>query len=769
MCGIVLMGAKFTAGIRDVEFFEQLLFADTFRGPHSTGVMSVFKNEGVNAGIHTVIRKAALTGPEFLATKLWDEVSTEKKPGVAINTFTITRPNIMVGHNRWATRGEINAVNAHPFRHGHISLVHNGTLTDQTLLPDHKSYEVDSANICYAIAKDGAAATIQKLDGAYTLIWIDENENTLNIIRNKERPFHLVELSTGDYFGASEEAMLMWILQRGKTAPTIKRHFECEVGVQYVFDITNGNFTFKEEIKHELPTFHKTYSYTGSSSYYRGGIYDYDDDYDYTGRGRTTPVYETYQEKQTRWKKELEEAGLTKTVGDFITFNIAEFAPYKTYNNNTPAYGKVDGYIEPFDSYIQVVANGILCSTYEKGKDGYFKGKILEVSKTPEGDLSLLVGSVEPSEEGIECGQAKVKSEPLPPVTVVNDNRSVAVGMPIVQADIDKMNALMRKHGLFVELGDDITMIADEYELKVATTGLGIMRGRLHPCSESVSVSVVSVPNKVYKAGSMFEAQVIRAVELATTKKLHLVARGACETTIPVEHETPIEECFLPVVINQTTNPEDYDIPEDSVYESEVGKLKTGETFTRKQWKDPRNHECAGCGNPIMFEDMNLVSMVSGYVFCPDCAEFDDETANGNVAEERLPWETAPTVNSIVKPTSSTGNIVSMYFACKECQRRLPHTRNQGGEVCDDCVKKYHNVASSVASSSGISTTSAGKTHKRLKNGFYVNQDIWNHMNCCKHCGHTIPWNYAESADMVGGAPVCITCTDLISNSIASK
>lgn len=192
--------------------------------------------------------KEALPSYAFMLQKEYTELTT------GLTNYTVP-PSWIVGHSRHATKGAINSRNAHPFSHGNITLVHNGTLVDQDLLPDSKAFEVDSENICHSINKIGAAETIQKLDGAFTLIWHDASDNRLHIIRNDERPFHLARLGTS-WFGASEEAMLMWILQRSKSHKNrIDEHFECKVGTEYIFDVSDNKMTLVEEVVHELPVF----------------------------------------------------------------------------------------------------------------------------------------------------------------------------------------------------------------------------------------------------------------------------------------------------------------------------------------------------------------------------------------------------------------------------------------------------------------------------------------------------------------------------------
>lgn len=380
------MGTKYP-GLRDIEIFEELLFADTFRGPHSTGVCSLFFKQS-ETKILRAIRKDAIPGPEFIKSHLWDAVSKISAPGLTKNSTIITRPYTMFGHNRWATKGAVNTKNAHPFLHDHITLAHNGTLTNQSLLPNHKDFEVDSENIAYAISKEGIETTITKLDGAYTLIWHDANLGTVNILRNTERPFHLVETTSGDWFGASEEAMLMWILKRQKIPVGIKRHFECEPGVQYVFDVSTGRCSFKEEVKHELPKFVRRYTYVGQNWS--------DDDYDYTNWWATRreaianpPAVipqsnpqesnvRSFLDRETLQNNMLKAAGLNLKVGDRLSFIVNDWSEYSSSVStlkDEERLGKITGYASPCEDFVEVESNGIRKVNFTQY--GKMSGKIL--------------------------------------------------------------------------------------------------------------------------------------------------------------------------------------------------------------------------------------------------------------------------------------------------------------------------------------------------------------------------------------------------------
>lgn len=394
MCGIVFAGGNLLTA-RDVEFFATLLYMDVVRGEHSTGVFAGYGFYD-KSPFQVHIRKAAVPADIFLRTpSLWNEVKELKYPSPSNKTIMLSKtPKFLVGHNRYATMGEINDKNAHPFQHGAITLVHNGTLDNQSLLPDHTKFAVDSENIAHSINLIGIEETIKKLNGKFTLVWHDARDQTLNFIRNKDRPFHFAETHAGDWFGASEEDMLMWLCDRPK-GPSVKRHFEAEVGVQYVFDVSDNNFKFKEERKHELPVFRTSYQgYQGSAGYAfqgygRGYTYWDDDSYDNWGsqnprRGAGTsnvtqfrqPESKVESKQSTSNASQATQDSLNKQLADYLDGNMKlgdtiqmesyQFDPYP----NGPC-GKITGYVADCSEYIEIQAPGF-------PKDNYVEGAIYE-------------------------------------------------------------------------------------------------------------------------------------------------------------------------------------------------------------------------------------------------------------------------------------------------------------------------------------------------------------------------------------------------------
>lgn len=198
MCGIVSIISKRAAGFwaAEVELFEGLLVLDTLRGLDSTGVISIDNRRQVK------MMKIASHPYHLFAVDEYKKWRGEAQANA----------RILVGHNRKATQGSINSANAHPFHENNIVLVHNGTLRG-----DHKKdfapTEVDSHALAVAFARDGAEATIPKINGAFALVWWDTEKNRLFAVRNDERPLAMVE--TEDFIVMlSEPWMALQLLNR---------------------------------------------------------------------------------------------------------------------------------------------------------------------------------------------------------------------------------------------------------------------------------------------------------------------------------------------------------------------------------------------------------------------------------------------------------------------------------------------------------------------------------------------------------------------------
>ncbi|MGL6100409.1 MAG: hypothetical protein ACRC0G_12385 [Fusobacteriaceae bacterium] len=374
-----------------MNIFEQFLQCDTYRGDHSTGVCAIFKP--YNGEGYVKVAKAAVDGFDFVKTALYEDVVRHKTQSTTGTTYA-TFPKAAFGHNRYATIGAVNAENAHPFNVGHITLAHNGTLNAgwKSKLPNGHEFTVDSHCVANAMAVLGVDKLIQLLDGAFTLIWHNAEDKTLNIIRNKERPFHLWETSLGDWFGCSEEKMGDWLLTRGKVSRHFKRHFELEVGVQYVFDVSEG-CVLKEERKHELPVFPSYGYYSAYQDRTQGSSYSSHDEEESAldawwderirSNQRSVGSFPSSQ-SQTQGQKEsqssqgvegaraklnrdLKEAGLDVGHGDYLEFEMYEYKEYP----KRKGFGYVRGYVPELPEFIEVHVHDVKEEAFQMEARGY--------------------------------------------------------------------------------------------------------------------------------------------------------------------------------------------------------------------------------------------------------------------------------------------------------------------------------------------------------------------------------------------------------------
>ena len=193
MCGIVGVMGDLTPKVRRA--FREMLYVGTLRGFDSTGILTATPHS------RDWIKKA-ISAPDFL--------------GMAnVQKMVDGYSKLLLGHNRAATKGKVVSVNAHPFQFDNITGVHNGTLTHRYKLDNYAGFEVDSENLFYHLQLHGLQDTIDNCEGAYTLVWHDSEDGTLNVFRNEQRPFHYCySEDRKSMYWASEASMLEWILRR---------------------------------------------------------------------------------------------------------------------------------------------------------------------------------------------------------------------------------------------------------------------------------------------------------------------------------------------------------------------------------------------------------------------------------------------------------------------------------------------------------------------------------------------------------------------------
>lgn len=180
MCGHVGIAGKLE--MKDELTMKRLLILDYFRGPDSTGLAAI-RHDG----------EAHLAKIASNPVDLFD-MSKFK------SALSGSSSKVFIGHNRLATRGNVNNVNAHPYHFGNIVGAHNGTLEtkDKWALEDAigEKFDVDSQALFSAIDKLGIENVIPMMhssdnatnSSAWALVWYDQTQGTLNFLRNQHRP-----------------------------------------------------------------------------------------------------------------------------------------------------------------------------------------------------------------------------------------------------------------------------------------------------------------------------------------------------------------------------------------------------------------------------------------------------------------------------------------------------------------------------------------------------------------------------------------------------
>ena len=241
MCGLVSIIPRNPQGFyaSHLDLLEQMLILDQLRGKDSAGAMTATRS-----GDAMVIKHATRHVTLMFETKEWNKFRQKAIQG----------GRFVVGHNRAATRGAPNSDNAHPFVEGRIMLAHNGTLDHSNIkeLSPNKEVTVDSNAIAVALNEDTPDNVIPRIQGAFALIWYNNEDETLYAVRNDQRPLHLI--TTKDfYFLMSEPWMMMSLWARMATSTKVEDMAELKPGELLSFDLT-GKLARREVVLSEKKT-----------------------------------------------------------------------------------------------------------------------------------------------------------------------------------------------------------------------------------------------------------------------------------------------------------------------------------------------------------------------------------------------------------------------------------------------------------------------------------------------------------------------------------
>jgi predicted glutamine amidotransferase len=204
MCGLVGVVGKI--GLKEEQAFQTLLFLDLLRGQHSTGFVGIRRKTYNSEDISIDVEKKATDAVSFM----------KQSANFQKNGMTYANYIALLGHNRYATVGSVNDANAHPFVANHVIGMHNGTLdkyssTDKNL----DKYDVDSEALFNSLSEKPLRDTMKEVSGAYSLVWIDKEQNRIHFLRNSERPLSFCYVNDRKtLLYASESWMLIAAIDR---------------------------------------------------------------------------------------------------------------------------------------------------------------------------------------------------------------------------------------------------------------------------------------------------------------------------------------------------------------------------------------------------------------------------------------------------------------------------------------------------------------------------------------------------------------------------
>ncbi len=239
MCGLVGVFGK-DINYVDEKVARQLSIVSSLRGDHSTGLMYAWEET-----------RGKDKGTCFSCMHKSEEVpSVFNKSKKVQDIYRIPNLSVLAYHTRYATKGQINSENAHPFEHGEYKLMHNGTVQRAEMLHGEGAlFDTDSESITYAFSKLGPAKVIPEINGAFALAWIHSPKGTFHLIRNSERGLFICKNSNREvYYYASEKLMLDLVLTRNKINYTEPE--KLETGKEIIYDFVVGGKI--KERKHEL-------------------------------------------------------------------------------------------------------------------------------------------------------------------------------------------------------------------------------------------------------------------------------------------------------------------------------------------------------------------------------------------------------------------------------------------------------------------------------------------------------------------------------------
>lgn len=266
MCGIVGI-ASGTLSLKEVGMFDDLMIVSNLRGRQGSGIITIGKEAG-GKDLHLHNIKVLGSGVQAIS-------SSEYRKRAYGGT-----PSVLVGHTRWPTKGgtDINAVHPHVF--DKVVGVHNGTL--QRVAQSYVTQNESDSSLFYQSVNDlGIEEALAQAKGAYALVFVDTENQTLNFIRNHERPLYIAKIRWG-MFGktamwASEADFLSLILRRSGYKEDEYEIVPLPINELWSLPIPiagNVDFTVKERIFSDLRSFKPYIRTHGGSAWYDNTFLD---------------------------------------------------------------------------------------------------------------------------------------------------------------------------------------------------------------------------------------------------------------------------------------------------------------------------------------------------------------------------------------------------------------------------------------------------------------------------------------------------------------